>query len=102
MSFYGGILLESLPAKRLLRRICDCDSYGSCSLREFFSPLERTFGIDHVVLLKSCAVSCTLHYWAELCIVVALIGSSMAGIHCLLVTMRGKVSMVTYSPIVRQ
>lgn len=51
-----------------------------------------------MVLLKRCAVSCTIvQYWAELCIVEALMGSSMSGTHYLLDTMRGTVSMGTYN-----
>jgi len=52
-----GYLLESLSAKRLLHRIRD--SYGSC---ESFPYLLRIFGSGHVVLLKRCAVSCTVQY----------------------------------------
>jgi len=69
-----GFLLESLSAKRLLRRICD--SYASC---ESFSYLARIFGSDHVVLLKRCVISCTAQYWVELRTVDALVGSSMLG-----------------------
>lgn len=83
-----GILLESLCAKCLLRRICDSYSGRVSSL------LLRVFGTDHVVLSNAARSRVQYSILAELsrpCIAVALVRSSMLGI--LLDTMHGTVSM---------